>query len=243
LNAIQWSDYLTARLERPATVAFGRSRTRPLAFEQDAAGVRVRMHRFFEQAPPEIADATARWMRVGGRARRACLELDRWIDQQLLELPTAPPRKQDLRARGAVHDLQPLAAGLFASEFATDFGLSRPRPGVTWGRRTKSRARRGLLLGSYQPADGVVRVQAVLDHGSVPAWFVRYVLFHEILHAALPHEHHGPGFRGREHAYPDYKSAVRWQRRNIDRLIRAVRRGAAPVPAARQGFLFDLFDS
>ena len=238
LNATQWSDFLTARLERPATVAFGRSRTKPLAYEQDAAGVRVRMHRFFEQAPPGIADATARWMRVGRRARRACVALDQWIDQQLLALPPAPPRARELRARGAVHDLQPLATGLFASEFAADFVTQRPRPAITWGRRAKSRARRALLLGSYQPACDVVRVHPVLDHGSVPAWFVRYVLFHEILHAALPHEHHGPGFRDRERAYPDYKAALRWQRQNIDRLIRAARCGAAPAPAARQGFLF-----
>ena len=239
MNAIEWSKALRARLGRPVHVTFGRSRTTPLAYVQEAATTHLRMHRLFEQAPPEIVDAVGRWMRVGRRARRVCDALDRWIDQKLRELPPRPARAPALRTCGAVHDLLPLAEGLFAAEFAADFRPPRSRPAISWGRRAKSRARRALLLGSYQPASDLVRVHPVLDHPSVPAWFVRYVLFHEILHAALPRERHGPLFRNRERAYPDYKAAIGWQRRNIDRLIRAARRGAAPVPAASQRLLFD----
>ena len=48
------------------------------------------------------------------------------------------------------------------------------------------------------PAAAVIRsysselvIHPVLDQRSVPEWFVKYLLFHEILHAALPQLHHG----------------------------------------------------
>jgi hypothetical protein len=40
----------------------------------------------------------------------------------------------------------------------------------------------------------VVRVHRVLDAHDVPEWFVRYVLFHELLHAEL-NEPCAPGAR------------------------------------------------
>jgi hypothetical protein len=80
-----------------------------------------------------------------------------------------------------------------------------------------------------------VRIHPALDRGDVPEWFVRYVLMHEILHAALPPRlgkgrrwvHHGPEFRAREGEYVDYQRALKWEERNLPRLIRQARRGVA----------------
>ena len=140
-----------------------------------------------------------------------------------------------------------MAASLLAREFVLDFA-ERPAPGVTWGRRVKSRARRSLQLGSYDPQTHVARVHPVLDQPGVPAWFVRYVLFHEILHAALPARtacdgraiHHGPAFRAREREYEDYARALRWQRRHLGKLIRSARNGVPARPRLIQGLLFRL---
>ena len=118
-----------------------------------------------------------------------------------------------------------------------------PRPEWTWGRRAKSRARRSLQLGCYVKELHLVRIHTVLDQAAVPAWFVRFVLFHEILHAALPGEKqpHGRAFRERERAHPDYPAAVDWQKKNLEALIRSARRGE-PMKARRgfQGLFFPL---
>ncbi|MHC4974781.1 MAG: hypothetical protein ACYTG3_20890 [Planctomycetota bacterium] len=220
----QWEAWLADRLGRRVEVAYGRARTVPVQVVDDHRTLRVRLHRFFAEAPPEVRDALGAWLRAGRRARRACGRLDAWIDARLEALPPPPPRRARLRQRGEHHDLAGLAAPLFDAEFILDFE-ERGRPGVTWGRRGRSRARRSLHLGSYAPAGHVVRVHPVLDRPSVPAWFVRYVLFHEILHAALPGADHGPAFRARERAYPDYGRAAAWQRVHIGGLIREARRG------------------
>jgi hypothetical protein len=64
---------------------------------------------------------------------------------------------------------------------------------------------------------------------------VRYVLFHELLHAIHPPRrdenrrwiHHGREFRRRERAYPGYAVAIEWEKRHIPALIRSARRGEA----------------
>ena len=227
--------FLSERLGRPVQVAYGSARTAPVQVVHEASQVRVRLHGFFRGAPADVREALAAWMRAGKRARRACDLLDGWIDAQLAELPPPRPRRVRLDPRGRCHDLEALADPLYEDEFLLDFEDSR-RPGLTWGRRIRSRARRGLQLGSYEHRRRVVRVHPVLDQPVVPQWFVRYLLFHEILHAALPGEvHHGPAFRVRERAYPDYPRAVRWQRSHIDMLVRSARRNK---PARRQGWLF-----
>ncbi len=77
-----------------------------------------------------------------------------------------------------------------------------------------------------------MRIHPVLDREDVPSWYVRYILFHELLHAALPSErqqrerciHHGGEFRRRERAYADYGKALRWEKENLSRLIRLARK-------------------
>jgi hypothetical protein len=86
-------------------------------------------------------------------------------------------------------------------------------------------------LGSFEPHARIVRIHPVLDQPDVPSFFVRYVLFHELLHAALDdfarvrgrRVIHGPEFRRREHAFADTGRARRWEREHIDALIRSAR--------------------
>ena len=232
----EWEAFLSGRFGRPVEVSFSRARTAPVKAVDDGRVLRVKLHRFFAEASSEVRDDLAAWLRNGRRSRRASARLDEWIDARLSELQPVSPRRVALHPCGEAHDLTPLVESLFRDEFLLDFE-ERPRPGITWGRRQKSRARRSLQLGSYDPETNVVRVHPVLDRPKVPDWFVRYVLFHEILHAALPQLHHGPEFRCRERTYPDYARAVAWQRTRIDRLIRAARRADAPG-GLRQRWLF-----
>jgi len=223
----EWEAFLAARLGGRVRVAFGRARTRPIQAEWRAGEARIRLHRFFLGAPEEIREALASWLRFGRRARRACGLLDAWIDARLAELGPRVPRRTRLRPGGTVHQLEELAAPLFQTRFPGAF-RDGPRPGLTWGRRGRSRARRSLLLGSYSAETHTVRVHPVLDRDWVPAWFVRYILFHELLHAAAPGagcRSHGPAFQARERAFPDFTRARAWQRNHLSRLIREARRG------------------
>jgi hypothetical protein len=144
--------------------------------------------------------------------------------------------------RGAHHDLGEIADDLMHAEFAA---LTRERwpSAITWGRRGPRGARRSLQLGSFDPETRLIRVHPVLDQAAVPSWFVRYVLFHELLHAELAEpcyegkraQHHGREFRRREQAYPGTAKALAWQDANLSALLRSARTDKEmPLPKARQ---------
>jgi hypothetical protein len=261
LSVEEWQDYLSRELSCSVRVVYTRARrtpiqVRPVSVQRtrahtpgpSARAIEVRMHSMFAAAPPDTRRVVATWIRSGRRAPRACEELDRWILAGLEELPPPESRARSVKPIGMHHDLDVLRAGILTSELAADFPDKDRWPLVTWGRRTPSRTRHSLRLGSFDADDGIARLHPVLDQVAVPRWFVRYVLFHELLHAVLPPRrgrgsrwiHHSAAFRKREHAYSDYRAALAWEDENMTELIRSARRGVpmrtprapAPVVAA-----------
>jgi hypothetical protein len=231
-GARDWSAYLTAELRSPVEVRFSRARKTPVVLMSSGRGSLVRMNAFFSEAPPEVRQALAAWLRSGRRAKRAARTLDGWIEERLALLLREEPRAVSLRQVGDAHDLALLSEGLRATEFEHEFdGLTWPR--ITWGRSGRSRSRHTLRLGSYDYLSGIVRIHTVLDQPVVPTWFVRYVLFHELLHAALPcaersagrRVFHGPDFKRRERAYRDTARARAWEREHLGALIHSARTG------------------
>ncbi len=229
-SAAEWSSHLSGELGRSVRVTFGRARRSVLVAREQGRVLAVRMNACFAEAPPEVREATAAWLRSGKRARRACLLLDEWIAALSERLAAEPRPPLATRPRGAAHDLVELAAEVLASDLqGAPFPLGAP-PALTWGRR--GRAGRQLQLGSFDPEANLVRMHPVLDQAAVPRHFVRYVLFHELLHATMPTRrgagraiHHPPAFRRRERAYPGYDEALRWQAANLRALLRSSRTG------------------
>ena len=230
-------------------VVFTRARRTVLKVEPRGARRTVRMNAFFAEAPAPVREAVAAWIRSGRRARHKLELLDAWVETRIEAVERTAPRRIHLVTRGQVHDLERLAVELRALEFATEFSCtdetvadgspSSPRwPKLTWGRAPKSRTRRSLRLGSFDYWSGVVRMHPVLDQRAVPESFVRYVLFHELLHAALPAERgsggrrvfHGREFRRREREYNGTSAALAWEKVHLHELLWSARTGKEMRP-------------
>jgi len=227
-----WSSFLADELGRPVEVRFGTARRHVIVAREEERALTVRMNAVFGAAPDRVRTAAATWLRSGKRARRACDELDRWIEEQAETIGAPRARRVRVRSDGEHHDLDALARELLEGELRGEpFPLGRPR--ISWGRRSRRGRRRTLLLGSFDPQTNLVRVHPCLDQAAVPAFFVRYILFHELLHAIQPTRrpergravHHPPEFRAREARYPDYGRAIAWQEEHLGRLLESVRTG------------------
>lgn len=243
-EAADWSRYLTAQLERAVEVRFGRARRQVLVYKpgQRAGDAdQLRMNAFFREAPEPIRHAVWRWLAVGRRARKASAELDAWIAERSRELP--PRKLTQAVPKGDFYDLEQLV-GEVLGHIPELAGVELPD--LSWGRRGSRSVRKSLQLGSYDSDGKRVRVHPVLDQEAVPIWFVRFVLYHELLHAGLPIErsrtgrvlHHGPGFRSREADYPDAARAQVWEKENLPKLLRSARTGKAIKVPRRFGWLF-----
>jgi hypothetical protein len=208
------------------------------------------MHAMFAAAPPEVRGAVADLLRSGARARRSRNVLDTWIAATLPNHPPPRARESSLSTRGRHHDLDRIAGEILERELKADFGAGRPPPRLTWGRTGGRAPRRGLRLGSYDAEMALVRIHPALDQEAVPDWFVRYVLFHELLHAVHPPVknaagrwvRHGRAFRERERAYSGLERAIAWEKGHIDALIRSARtrkplRVERPAPGVLRGLV------
>jgi hypothetical protein len=180
----------------------------------------------------------------------AVLSGDRSAWERLLEgMPAAPlPR---LNPRGRVHDLIPLlhaqhqhllanidrtspawmrrsvSQPVDVSGSSGDERWDPPEVAVTWGRFAGRAPRRALRLGSCEQGEPpIVRVHPVLDHVTVPEWFVGFVLYHELLHVVYPPVRigarrlvHSAELHRAEQAHPDHDRALAWEQANLMALL------------------------
>lgn len=174
----------------------------------------VRLHRMFLEAPEDVLRELAEYIRLG---RGKTPLFWRFVRARAGELKRAEPRRAHLRPRGRHHDLTPLFRELNEEYFG-----GRLRCGVTWGRRSPRRGVRCRTLGSYSPHTDTVRVSPHLDRKSVPAYFIRYILYHEMLHADMGvlkrkgrRLLHSPEFKARERLFPHYGRALAWEKKNL----------------------------
>lgn len=174
------------------------------------------VHRIFLMCGDDVIRALAQYVR---RPTDHCRRiLRRFIREREATIGTASPRppRLTLRARGRVYDLHALAEQVKAEHFGPEL-----RVHITWGRGSTRRRspRRHIVFGSFEHRSRVIRIHPVLDSADVPEFFVRFVIFHEMLHAMLDPEHdadgrryvHTPEFRRRERQHPDYHRAREWE--------------------------------
>ena len=123
-------------------------------------------------------------------------------------------RKLVSSAQGRVYDLEKL----FARLNRRYFGGEIPPPVLTWSQR-----RTRTILGHHDGAHETIVISKTLDSPEVPAWFVEFILYHEMLHIKHPARiingrrfYHTKAFRAEEQRFPYYEEAQEW----LDRVAR-----------------------
>jgi predicted SprT family Zn-dependent metalloprotease len=96
---------------------------------------------------------------------------------------------------------------------------------ITWGRAARTRRGRSIRYGSYLKAGDLVRINPRLDDRRVPPEFVEYIVFHEMLHAAIPAvvnggriNHHHAAYRALDRQFPDMRRMRKLSAELVDKL-------------------------
>jgi hypothetical protein len=206
LSPGELASYLSDGLDNPLSLILTRNRSSLVRLKSlPGKGYELRAHACLLQAPPEVLRALKRFL-VSRRKtdwRVVCAFL------QGAPRESRPVRDDRLRTRGSIYDLQAILEQVNAAHFPD------PSPcRITWGKagsKPRRRHRRHIAYGSYHREPGVIRIHPLLDHASVPAEFVAFIVYHERLHALLGAEsrgsrqcHHTATFRRMERQYPGY---------------------------------------
>jgi len=176
----------------------------------------VRMHWMFLNAGDEVIREVADFIKT--RQGRTPL-IRKFINDNQTCLRR---REQDARpvkalTQGRFHNLREIFASLNNEYFGGRITVT-----ISWGKGKAQRTVKKRTLGSYCGQTGAIRINPVLDKKNVPRYFIRYVVYHEMLHSILRGERkngrksvHPPAFRKRERLFKDYAKAVSWERRWI----------------------------
>ena len=217
------ADALAGRLDERVRITVHDNRSTMVSFRRRTGEVHYRVHHMFLDAPGEVLDALAAFAggARGGPARRrsAGSRIDAFVRRNRARI--AVPRADRLEPRGRVHDLQALFDRLNAEHFE-----GRIEARIGWGPVRGGRRRRTVKTGVYVQDARLIRIHPTLDRPEVPEFYVAAVVFHEMLHQAVPAREaqgrrvvHGSEFRRRERAYPDHERAKAWEERNLGLLL------------------------
>jgi hypothetical protein len=208
-------DALRAILEKaagkPVLLTLTDNSTTMLSVRKQGNAIRARLHRMFLDAPAPVIDEISAFL----RSRKSGMPLfRRFIRENRERIRSRPPKRVVVRTVGKYHDL----AALFREINEEYFGGSITAS-ITWGTKRPRLAVKKRTLGSYSERAGLIRINPALDKRSVPKFFVAFIIYHEMLHAALgtpllnkKRSVHSREFRAREKLFKDYGRAITWER-------------------------------
>ena len=185
--------------------------------------VYVRLSDIFDAAPPEVVRALAFLLVARLLSRKAPPAHEKIyrsyaFSPQVLRASDIARQQRGRKiissARGKIYDLDELFERLNRRHFDNQL----EKPVLTWSKR---RAKR--ILGHHDSAHDTITISKALDSREVPAWFVEYILYHEMLHIKHPAKiingrryYHTPAFRSEEQRFPRYQASQDW----LDRVVR-----------------------
>ncbi len=182
-----------------------------IRMDREAGNVCLRLHHMFVDAPEEVRGALA-YLVKHPRTRKYAVCIRNFISSRKHQIRPARRLTVNLQPQGVVYDL-----GSIFDELNAVFFYGKVDAAITWGRDSTS-SRRSIRFGSYHEATNLIRIHRRLDQPFVPLYVIRYVVFHEMLHARLGvgknengrRQIHSGTFKKVEKAYPEYKQAVAW---------------------------------
>ncbi len=171
----------------------------------------VRLHRMFAAADDRLLEEVAAFL----KNRHVAMPRFRQFIRNHRDLfPAKRPNRVFLTTSGRFHDLRTLFDDINERYFN-----GAVKAAITWGAGCSRRVVRKRTLGSYSERSNLIRINPVLDRRTVPRYYVAFVVYHEMLHAALGisrtggrRQMHTAEFREREKLFEHYAKALSLER-------------------------------
>jgi len=168
----------------------------------------------FLQAGTEVCLEVAEFIKKGRSDRQV---LSSFIRANNHLLKQKPPVKLTPRVTGEHYCLQTIYDSLNSEYFDGTISAS-----ITWGKGSSKKRMRMRTMGSYNERTGTITINPHLDKKTVPAYFLEFVVYHEMLHAYLGIKTrngrrciHSGEFRLSEKKFRHYAKAIEWERQRF----------------------------
>jgi len=202
----QLRNALCLQVGRPVHLAITRNRVSVVSVRFDLLGnARLRLNHSFLSAPDGVINALADYLK--NRSPASWKVVTAFVSSR--EPDPVPVRPVAVRSQGRVFDLAAIRDRMnqlyFGGAVVCHIGWAKE------GRRRRRARVRAIRYGTYNKTLNLVRINPLLDDPRIPAGFLDYIVFHEMLHAAVPSQrggsrwiHHRGAFRILERRFPDH---------------------------------------
>ena len=210
---------LAERLGEPLDLVGTENRRTLLSWKRGVDGLlKLRIHKQFSRAEEATLSALASYIRTGDS--HSAREIRDFAREAGILRP-GPGRARFGSPLGMAHDLRIYLDEQNRQHFN---GMFKGRIG--WSRRTRRNYRKTIRLGSWSPRNKLIRIHPALDAKTVPDYVLRFVVFHEMLHAIVGASNRGTrtiyhtrDFRLREQQHPDHDAAEKWIADHLEALL------------------------
>lgn len=213
---------LELSLKNRVNLRINDNRSTMLSVKWERGCTNVSMHRFFLDAPKNIMDELACYI----KKEHKCLAptLKSFIENCVNSLDyTHELSMSHLVSRGVVHHLN-----LMMEEVNQQYFQGRLNLNITWFNHQQKRNRSQFTFGLYHHLLRLIKINRCLDRPDVPKYLISYVIYHEMLHHVYPsycdskgrRKVHHQEFKSMERQFHDYDKAVAWIEENRERLLK-----------------------
>jgi predicted metal-dependent hydrolase len=201
---------LEERLAKTVSLILTNNSTSVLSARVRAGILHIRLHRMFLTADSRVLNEIVSYLK--GR-KGAMPHFRGFIRGNHDQLGHKPPRQVQIKTSGKFHDLRTLYEEINQQYFDNTINAV-----ITWGSRSPRYAVRNRTVGSYSEESNTIRINPVLDRRSVPRYYVAFIVYHEMLHAAqgksVPGKRriiHSREFKKKEKLFKEYERAMAWE--------------------------------
>ena len=192
-------------------------------------------------APPEIRERLVRWamLPMTRSARRGInfasdkRNLEEAIRTYMDSCGVQRERKSRIdpaaferQTKGLTYDLQSIFDALNREYFQGGINSY-----IRWGYSASRTSYQTARIDKEGNLFNLITVSGVYDSPQVPEYAIRGLVYHEMLHIAIPPRLvnsrrviHGRDFKAAERKFPFYEQWVKWERENMWRLVRNAKR-------------------
>lgn len=215
---------LQKNLKKKVELKINDNRSTMLSVRWESDCTRVSLHRMFLEAPKNVMDELACYVRQEKKNISASVKA--FIENGLKNLDYSHllnPAK--LTSQGNIYNLQEIYDSLNDKYFDDKLKLF-----ITWFGKSLKRNRSRVTFGLYHEPTRLIKINRLLDSPCFPDYLVSYVIYHEMLHFVCPsyydekgiHRIHGKEFKEREMLFEHYNLAHTWIKEHQEYLFHTI---------------------
>ncbi|MEO8377591.1 MAG: hypothetical protein ABI579_07960 [Candidatus Sumerlaeota bacterium] len=239
MHAEEMRRYLAEATGKPIRLRMNTNLHSMISARRDGTGpgIFLSLNRIFLAADPAVIAALPGFItRPTADNRRIIRGFINSSSQNIIAVASAHPRRRRSetgKTRGQHVNLQPRADDINVKYFNNSLEFR-----IIWGRgKMGERRQHTITFGTWNDRQRTIRIHPILDNPTVPLYFLDFVIYHEMLHIAIPTRvstsgsaiHHGREFRERERMYDKYREAISWENRWLTPLLKQWA-GGRPLP-------------